>query len=190
MQEATRQTIGHCKHGEFNLNVGCHQCIADRMGEEGNTEASIAEAVETTNREHQLRTQINAVVDARGKSQELADKKKTLYDAFQSEHSEFFGEVATVATEVSEAEEKLRELTLRAYAETGNKAPEVGVGIREVTVLTYDGKVAFDWAKSHKLALKLDTEAFKKIAKADPPDFVKITTEPQATIATELNKVE
>ncbi len=43
-------TKGHCKHGEFILIEGCHQCIADRMGKEGNTEASIAEAVKSANR--------------------------------------------------------------------------------------------------------------------------------------------
>lgn len=136
----------------------------------------------------QLREQIKVVAGARQKSQGMADKRKALYDEFQATHCEFFGDVVTAATVVSEAEDKLRELTLQAYAETGNKAPAEGVGIRERTILTYDGKVAFDWAKAHKMALKLDASAFEKIAKADPPDFVKITTEPQATIATNLDE--
>ncbi len=139
--------------------------------------------------ESQLKDQINVVVDAREKAKEMADKRKELYDVFIAQHTDFFSDVVVAATVVSEAEDKLREMALVIYDKTKNKAPEVGVGIRETTVLTYDKKVAFDWAKSHKLALKLDTEAFKKIAKADPPDFVKITTEPQATIATELKKV-
>lgn len=134
--------------------------------------------------------QINVVVEARQQSQIMADKRKSMYDEFIEQHTDFFAEVATAASKVGEEEEKLRELTLQAYAETGNKAPAIGVGIREVTILTYDNKVAFDWAKAHKMALKLDTKAFEKIAKADPPDFVKITTEPTATIATELAKVE
>ena len=138
----------------------------------------------------ELGEQINVVVEARRKSQEMADKKRSMYDVFIDLNTDFFAEVATAASMVSEAEDKLRELTLKAYAETGNKAPAPGIGIRERTILTYDGKVAFDWAKAHKMALKLDTNAFEKIAKADPPDFVKITTEPQATIATELEKVE
>ena len=134
----------------------------------------------------QLREQIRVVVGARQRSQQMADKKKALYDEFQAEHCEFFGDVVTATTVTSEAEDKLSELTLPAYAETGDKAPALGVGIRERTVLTYENKIAFDWAKAHKIALKLDTAAFEKIAKADPPDFVKITTEPQATIATKL----
>ena len=41
---------GTCpKHGEFLLRKGCPQCIADRQAVEGNTEASIAEAIEKVN---------------------------------------------------------------------------------------------------------------------------------------------
>lgn len=41
---------GTCpKHGEFDLREGCPECIADRMAEEGNTKASIAEAIKATN---------------------------------------------------------------------------------------------------------------------------------------------
>ena len=134
----------------------------------------------------ELKAQIKVVAEARQKSQEMDDKRKSLYDEFQTKHIELFADVVSAATVVTEAETSLRELTLQAYEQTGDKAPAPGVGIRELTVLTYDNKVAFDWAKAHKMALKLDTEAFKKIAKADPPDFVKITTEPQATIATQL----
>lgn len=137
----------------------------------------------------ELEKQIKVVAGARRLSKEKADKRKAMYDVFIGLNTDFFAEVVTAASMVSEAEDKLRELTLKAYAETGDKAPAVGVGIRERIVLTYDNKVAFDWAKAHKMALKLDLSAFEKIAKADPPDFVKITTEPIATIATEL-KVE
>lgn len=44
-----QETKGHCKHGEFDLREGCPQCIAEREAEEGNTETSIAEAVEAVN---------------------------------------------------------------------------------------------------------------------------------------------
>jgi len=40
---------GTCKHGTFPLRAGCALCIADRMAKEGNTEASIAEAVKAVN---------------------------------------------------------------------------------------------------------------------------------------------
>ena len=137
----------------------------------------------------ELEKQIKVVVEARRAYDRGCDAKKITYQDWQDANSTLLSCLLETEQRVKDAETLLRELTLQAYAETGNKTPAVGVGIRERTVLTYDGKVAFDWAKAHKMALKLDTRAFEKIAKADTPDFVKITTEPQATIATEL-KVE
>ena len=137
----------------------------------------------------ELEEQIKVVIEARETARKTSEAKKLLYDEWQKQNGELLDSVSENNHIVSDEEAVLRALTLQAYAETGDKAPAVGVGIRERTVLTYDGKVAFDWAKAHKMALKLDSKAFEKIAKADPPDFVKITTEPQATIATEL-KVE
>lgn len=136
-----------------------------------------------------LGTQINVVVEAREKSRLLSDKRKSMYDAFIAEHTGFFADVATAASEVGEAEDQLRELTLQAYAETGNKVPEVGVGIREVTKLTYDAKEAFKWALHHEIALTLDKKSFETFAKATPLDFVTVSQEPQATIATDLQKL-
>ncbi len=135
----------------------------------------------------QLQEQIKVVVKARQQSQGLNDRRKALYDDLQMMHSNLFSDMVVAKTLVENEEMLLRELTLQAYAETGNKTPAVGVGIREVTKLNYDGKVAFDWAKSHKMALQLDKKAFEKIAKADTPDFVTISQEPQATIATNLD---
>ncbi|KKN21712.1 hypothetical protein LCGC14_0922520 [marine sediment metagenome] len=135
-----------------------------------------------------LEDQIKVVAKARKQAQELEAKRKALYDEFISDHTEFFADVATAKTLVEVNEEELHKLTLKAYAETGNKTPAVGVGIREVTKLGYDTEVAFDWAVEHKMALKLDTSAFEKIAKASPPPFVIITHEPQATIATDLKE--
>ncbi len=138
----------------------------------------------------QLKDQIKVVVLARQRAQEASDAKTASRLKWENQNQRLLGRVVATAEEVIEKEFKLRELTLEAYAETGNKAPVMGVGIRERTVLTYDNKVAFDWAKAHKMALKLDGTAFEKIAKVDPPDFVKITTEPQATIATQLEVVD
>lgn len=138
----------------------------------------------------ELIEQINAVVDARRRAQRAIELRTSSYQRWEELNQPLIVDESDARDCCLEAEAKLRELTLQSYAETENKAPAVGVGIREQIVLIYDSKVAFDWAKAHKIALKLDTEAFKKIAKADPPDFVKITTEPQATIATELVKVD
>ncbi len=138
----------------------------------------------------QLKEQIKVVAIAREHARKAVVDRNSSYAEWEVENTPILDRVRSTGEAVFESEATLRELTLQAYAETGNKAPAPGVGIREMTILTYDNKVAFDWAKAHKMALKLDTEAFKKIAKADPPDFVKITTEPQATIATHLEEIK
>ena len=134
----------------------------------------------------ELEEQIRVVAEARKKSLEVNEVKRLAMDKYLKLNCALYdsADIATQATLVAEA--TLRELALKAYAETGNKTPAVGVGIREVTKLAYDNGVALDWAKSHSMALSLDKRAFEKIAKADTPDFVSITTEPQATIATNL----
>ena len=138
----------------------------------------------------QLREQIRVVIEARQKANETSHKLQSARAIWEVTNHALFEEGELAKIQCQESEQLLRELTLQAYAVTGNKAPALGVGIRERTVLTYDGKVAFDWAKAHKMALKLDISAFEKIAKASPPEFVKITTEPQATIATNLEVVK
>lgn len=45
-----QETKGHCEHGEFDLEKGCPQCIAEREAREGNSEESIAQAVAAVNR--------------------------------------------------------------------------------------------------------------------------------------------
>lgn len=108
---------------------------------------------------------------------------------WESEHLTTIVAAKLSANICVESEAQLRDLTLAAYRETGNKAPAPGVGIRIGSKLLYDVAQAFTWAKQHGLALKLDAAAFEKIAKASPPDFV--VTEPQvtATIASDLDAV-
>ena len=135
---------------------------------------------------NELEEQIKVVAQARRKLEEATEARILAYNKWKDENQQLF-DVGHLSLETcEEAEALLRELTLQAYRETGSKSPVLGVGIREVIKLEYDLKVAFDWAKSHKMALKLDTSAFEKIVKVTPVDFVKITTEPMATIATNL----
>ena len=136
---------------------------------------------------NELEKQIKVVAEVR----EVARVAKSVVSEarldWESQNEEILNAVVDTNEKMWDAETELRELTLQAYAETGSKSPVPGVGIREVIKLEYDLKVAFDWAKSHKMALKLDTSAFEKIVKATPVDFVKITTEPQATISGDLS---
>lgn len=137
----------------------------------------------------ELEEQIKVVAEARRDALKLSNEKKRAHDKWETENSEMLSEVSATAVIVSMAEDLLRELTLKAYVETGNKAPAVGVGIRDITTYSYDVAEALAWAKEHKLCLKLDDNAFKKQVKATPKDlpFVTSKTEPQATIAQDLS---
>jgi len=135
----------------------------------------------------ELEKQIEFVAAARRVARDKLDQKKASLAKWEEVNQDLLKDVLMAADVVSTAENQLREFTLQAYAETGNKAPAVGVGIREVTKLEYDNKEAFNWAIGHEMALKLDGRAFEKIANTFPIHFVTITTEPQATIATNLD---
>ena len=133
-----------------------------------------------------LRDQIKVVIEARERARNANLLKVAEYNKWVEANQHLYDYETATKLECNEAEGRLRELTLQAYAETGNKAPMLGVGIREVTKLEYDTKEAFAWAVEHKMAIKLDTSAFEKIAKLSPPEFVTVFQEPQATIATQL----
>jgi len=138
----------------------------------------------------QLKEQIRIVVDARRRAQVASDAKAAARIEWETQNRGLLDEAIATAEQVTDAESRLRELTLQVYSETGDKAPMVGVGIREMTRLEYDKTAAFNWAVEHVMALKLDTSAFEKIAKASPLAFVKVSQEAQATIATQLEIVE
>jgi len=137
----------------------------------------------------ELLDQIKIVAEAREKSKRAYIDKLAAYEAWEMENRALLDAEGEAKSLVAEAEAKLRELTLKAYQETGNKAPAPGVGIREVTKLEYDPKEALSWALEHKLALQLNKTFFEKLAKTDTPEFVTVSTEPQATIATDLSEV-
>ena len=136
-----------------------------------------------------IEQQIKRVQELRLALDSFVTAKANLEREFEWTNRELFKEFDNTKQLCAEAEKALRELTLQAYAETGNKAPAPGVGIRIITRLVYDAGLALSWAKHHEIALKLDTSAFEKIAKASKPDFVEIQEEAQATIATDLSKV-
>ncbi len=134
----------------------------------------------------QLQEQIKVVVEARQKAATLNEVKKLAYEAFEKLNKELFDKAADAGQLTAEAEVKLRNLTLQAYAETGDKAPAVGVSVKLFTVLNYDSDEAKEWAVEHQVALKLDTTTFEKIAKVDKPSFVTMSEEPRAQIARNL----
>lgn len=138
----------------------------------------------------ELREQINTVVEAREKARELKRQRDVLLEEWNKANQVLFDTLTQAGAEVAEAEAKLRELALQSYAETGEKTVAPGIGIRVMSRLDYDTKVAMEWAMEHSLALTLDKKSFETFAKATPLEFVTISEEATATIATELVKVD
>src|SRR3990167_4290150 len=139
---------------------------------------------------NQLQGQIRVVARARDNKVSLDELKKRRLKEWEETNAALLSDIANNSAFLTDAESGLRELTLQAYAETGNKAPAPGLGIREIIELRYDLKQAFDWAIKHTVALQLNKKEFEGIAKSKtpPPDlnFVETAVIPQATIAVDL----
>lgn len=117
-------------------------------------------------------------------------READLLAAWGVEHQALLDSLVLDIAALAGAEKALRDSAVAEYQATGNKAPAPGVAIRMMLRLDYELKEAYDWAEEHKMALKLDVYAFEKVAKASPLafDFVVITQEPHALIATDLSK--
>jgi len=136
-----------------------------------------------------IQEQINVVVEAREKASETNRNRTLAYQKWMEFAQPLFDAEKTAKETCQEAEGKLREMAIETYLKTLDKAVAPGVSIRMMTKLSYDAKVALNWAMHHELALKLDATAFEKIAKTSNMSFVTISEEPTATIATELSKM-
>jgi hypothetical protein len=136
----------------------------------------------------ELKEQIKIVAEARVNYSKVSDLLKQKREEFESSYTDLINTVNASRDIVATAEEQLRISVLGNYRATKEKNPAEGVAIREMTKYDYEPAKALLWAKEHNLALKLDDSAFKKIIKADTPDFVTVTIEPQATIATDLSE--
>ncbi|KKN76949.1 hypothetical protein LCGC14_0366010 [marine sediment metagenome] len=134
----------------------------------------------------ELQTQIKVVAEARHKITELREEKNIALSMWENENKELLRSLDIMTEEVSVVEAWLRTLTLKAYNETGSKAPAVGVSVKMFEVLNYDADKAKEWALEHRVVLSLDKKSFEDFAKATPLEFVSITEEPRAQIATNL----
>ena len=129
---------------------------------------------------------VRGVLAAREIYQCLKGQLDQEHNEWEAAHAASRESVKTAADVLATREKQLREYGLSLYAQTGNKAPCVGVSIRSMTRLQYDAAEALKWARHHDVALSLDKGTFEKIAKVTPPEFVEFIVEPQATIATDL----
>ena len=113
------------------------------------------------------------VAEKRQKLQELADAYNAKKRQFETTWAELAGDVSAAADEVKDAESRLRDAGLVAYAaDPSTKKLPCGLGVRVTSKLDYDPSTAFVWAVSHKMCLSLDSRAFEKVAKVTPLDFV------------------
>lgn len=137
-----------------------------------------------------LEAQIRLVAIERRTAQQAKDIVQAARTEWEQGHRIILDEVIIATERQEEVEATLRDLTLKAYAETGSKSPAKGVGIREVTKLDYDIGDAVKWALEHKMFLRLDIKPFEIMAKSVNLDFVRVYQETTATIASNLEVKE
>lgn len=117
-----------------------------------------------------------------------AEYKQRLAE-FEAANAGLIENINVLKLNATQFEDELREMALAEFAATGAKKLPHGIGIRVTTKLDYDESKAFEWAKSHGLALRLDAKAFERIAKADAPDFVQVVEVPTVTLPTDTAKL-
>ena len=137
-----------------------------------------------------LKEQVQVVTEWRVTARDARDEVNSAKDKWEKDNADILSLLSLTTSGLSIEEEKLRGLTLLAYAETGNKYPAEGVSVKVFEKLDYDPKEALHWAIHHEVALKLDAPTFEKIAKVDTPSFVTISEEPRAQISTQLEEVK
>ena len=110
-------------------------------------------------------------------------------------HQEAQAHTSEIKELISETRDKVNDLTLQAYQETGNKKPAAGVAIRVYQKVQYDEDNAFEWCKVHlNTALKIDKRKLEKHLKAiretAPPEWCEYYEEPKPTISSDLSEYE
>ena len=123
-----------------------------------------------------IEKQINLVVEARAMVEGEKLAYAGAYQKWLNENKTIIDVLEATKVVCEEREATLREMALSIFAETQDKKVAPGIGIREVTKYAYNEAEALKWAIEHELALKLDETKFKNHVKADPPDFVVVTT--------------
>lgn len=149
-------------------------------------------------RREKLRVTLRALAanrDALSKHRRTVESQEAAYKATE-EYQEYLGGKeleGNILDAIRLAEHAVRELTLATYAETGNKKPVSGVGVRVYTKYDYDAGKALAWCKAFAPSFvieQLDTKAFKKVADtlASQGAPVTIREDPRPTIAKDLSE--
>jgi len=135
-----------------------------------------------------LEAQIAKVRDIRATYSGEKSKLDAAYNQWLTINKDAFLCLDSLKESLIIEEETLREMTIIAYQETGNKKPAPGVSVRMTKKAEYNATEALLWAKKHDACLSLDEKAYKTALIAgifaDAPG--RVVEEPQATIAKEL----
>ena len=141
-----------------------------------------------------LEAQILKVRQLRANLEAKIQEHHLLQIEFNREHSELIESLCKARNDCAQEDARLQELTLAAYAVTGDKKPAKGVSVKLTKSVKYDAEQARSWALTESPGfLELDTEAFEAwaVIVAKRKHVIKgLTLElvetPQATIAKEL----
>jgi hypothetical protein len=146
-----------------------------------------AKTLATTDLEYLLRQ----LATAREKAKSTRALYTKLHEAWLEDHRMDAEAASVAAIDVQNLEMRVRETALSIYEDTQEKAICPGVAVRVLTRYDYDQDEAFTWAREHNMCLKLAANEFDAVCKQDKirPDFVDVREVPQATIATDLEKV-
>ena len=107
---------------------------------------------------------------------------------FNLQNADLLSKIKDTNQDISESDAEIRRLALEEYKATKETKLIGGVEIKLFKTYLYDDVEAFNWAKEHKLALKLDKSKFKRIVKVDCKDmnFVNVIEDPRVQIPKEL----
>ena len=137
-------------------------------------------------REFKMLEELKKLKDLREQIEIIKGQYEVKVKTFEEENKTLIEQKQTLNNAMAVVENDLRTMALEKFKETGEKKLAFGVGIRVMTKLEYDNKVAFNWAEEHKMALTLDKKVFEKIAKAQDIDFVKKLEVPSATLPSKI----
>ena len=133
-----------------------------------------------------LLEQLSNLHQLRQKSVLLKQEKALAYEEWQARNAELLSNVLLTESQLQEAEKRLKDDAVVKYAIEGIRNPLPGLEIRIFQEMRYDPKEALLWAKTHDMALALDTKAFDKIANL--LTFVEVAQVPKCLIASDLSK--
>lgn len=139
----------------------------------------------------QLTEQVQRVAEARRAEGEVKAALVEKQTQFAIENDDLVAALMHKKMDREQAEAACKALVIAHFEATGEKKPVPGVEVKEKVNLIYDDAEALEWARSTKMALlpeSLDVKAFEKIAKATKIPFIVEIVEPQAQIASDLEK--